>query len=233
MTSPDDLTGLFTSDDRDTDTPFRQGTIVTFNTLTGANTINVAGAVLTNVPLLNIGDTINLLPGDVVVLMKMKSAWAILGRVIIPGGASINASAISFASAFGSASGTGTGNVTATHVVKTSTTIAVPAWANTVAITAALTGQAIQTNNVADFLNSTVEFFIPSGGTVTGQANFAEANGLNLWASVSNTFSTTFSGITPGDTITIRAYFWVIGADWVAANSNSYGINALAAFTKT
>lgn len=132
MTSPDDLTGLFTSDDRDTDTPFRQGTIVTFNTLTGANTINVAGAILTDVPLLNIGDTVNLLPNDVVVLMKMKSAWAILGRVLVPNSAAISSSAIateahqSFASNFA---------VTTSFVTYTSFDITTPPWANRALVT--------------------------------------------------------------------------------------------------
>lgn len=66
---------------------FRQGTVVSFDLDNGTNTIDVGGAQLTNVPLLNVTDSVSLEPGTVVALLTWKSSWWIIGRVIIPGSA--------------------------------------------------------------------------------------------------------------------------------------------------
>jgi hypothetical protein len=130
MTSPDDLTSLFTDPTDGTDLPFRQGVILSFDQSTGSNTVNVGGAILTDVPLLNIGDTINLVAGNIVVLMKMKSSWAILGRVITPGSASLTGYIVQTALAEGtSAAGFATTTSLAAYSISIPTFV-IPNWCN-------------------------------------------------------------------------------------------------------
>lgn len=64
---------------------FRQGTILTFNPVTGANTIDVAGVTLTDLPILNTSDAANLNPGDIVGILTTGPSWFIAGRIIAPG----------------------------------------------------------------------------------------------------------------------------------------------------
>jgi hypothetical protein len=64
---------------------YRQGVIVEFDPLTGANKINVGGTVLEDLPILNTTEALLLTPGAVVGIMVVGSTWAILGRLAIPG----------------------------------------------------------------------------------------------------------------------------------------------------
>ncbi|MGW3619491.1 hypothetical protein [Micromonospora arida] len=64
---------------------FRQGVVTAWNPLTAENTIEVAGATLTNVPILNTNEAVLLSPGAVVGLMTSGPSWFILGRVTVPG----------------------------------------------------------------------------------------------------------------------------------------------------
>lgn len=110
--------------------PFAQGTLLTFSTSTGANTVNVQGTVFANLPLLNTADSITYLPGDVVMLAQAGGSYAIMGRVFVPGGAGVFRSAQT-ASAVGSAVGSNFA-LTTSFVTAASFTVTVPAWANRV-----------------------------------------------------------------------------------------------------
>lgn len=100
MAFSDDLSPLLQKQQEDA--PFRQGYMLYYDASTGQNQVEVNGAVLQDLPLLNIGDTINLVGentagsgnGSVVILMKMKSSWAIMGRVVIPGNAPLAPGAV-------------------------------------------------------------------------------------------------------------------------------------------
>lgn len=91
MSRPDDITGLLQKGPDPTS--FRQGRLLTFSATTGANTVLVQGGTLTNLPLLIEGGAFNLQGddalgagnGNVVIIMKMRSSWAILGRVLTQG----------------------------------------------------------------------------------------------------------------------------------------------------
>lgn len=136
MASSDDISGLWQQQPPSNPAvqPFRQATVLTFDPTTGANTVNLAGAILTNLPLLNIGDTVNLKAGDTVILMKMNNTMAILGRVIQTGGTGILTSvAVDFQSANNFASNFA---ISTSFVTKVSTTITVPPWANKALVTA-------------------------------------------------------------------------------------------------
>lgn len=61
----------------------RQGTVVAWNTTTGANTITVASVTLTNVPVLA-ASVAGIVVGDAVVVLTWQSAWFILGKILTP-----------------------------------------------------------------------------------------------------------------------------------------------------
>lgn len=63
---------------------FRQGQVIAFDLSNGQNIIDVGGAQLVDVPLLNVTDSVSLAPGVIVGLLKWKSSWWIIGRVILP-----------------------------------------------------------------------------------------------------------------------------------------------------
>lgn len=113
--------------------PFRQGVITAFNPATGANTVEVGGAVLEDLPILVGGDTVNFGPGDVVILLKFRSSWAILGRVVVPGNEALTAAAVDFYAGGNTVSGF---TVINTDATQGSLTIPTPAWANSLLIMA-------------------------------------------------------------------------------------------------
>lgn len=132
MGRPDDISGLFGKGPDNT--PFRQGRLLTFNPATGANTILCQGSVLTNLALLIEGGAFNLQGddvlgagnGNVIIMMKMRSSWAILGRVLTLGDPNIiNSGDISQAGHVSIAFATTTSLAAVISLGAT-----VPAWAN-------------------------------------------------------------------------------------------------------
>lgn len=64
---------------------FRQGVILSWNQDTAENTVQVAGSILTDLPILNTAEALLLRPGSVVGIMTAGSSWFILGRITVPG----------------------------------------------------------------------------------------------------------------------------------------------------
>jgi hypothetical protein len=78
-----DLTPLFPQPE----TPelgFRQGKVVFFDTVTAENVIDVGGTHIHNVSLLNISGTLALVTGDIVGLLRARTQYFVLGRIIVP-----------------------------------------------------------------------------------------------------------------------------------------------------
>lgn len=63
---------------------FRQGVILTWDQTTAENTIQVAGATLTNLSVLNTSEAQLLSPGDVVGILTAGPSWFIMGRITVP-----------------------------------------------------------------------------------------------------------------------------------------------------
>lgn len=82
MSIADGLLPLFFPPPSD-DLGFRQGTVIAFDLDNGENIIDVGGTQLVNVPLLNVVDSVSLLPGTIVALLTWKSSWWVIGRVIV------------------------------------------------------------------------------------------------------------------------------------------------------
>ncbi|PWR08567.1 hypothetical protein DKT68_15230 [Micromonospora acroterricola] len=64
---------------------YRQGIVRAWNPVTAENTVEVAGALLDNVPVLNTNEALLLAPGDVVGILTSGPSWCILGRLTVPG----------------------------------------------------------------------------------------------------------------------------------------------------
>lgn len=64
---------------------FRQGVVQQWNQATAENVIDVGGAAMTNLPILNTSEAAMLAAGDVVGILTAGPSWWILGRLTIPG----------------------------------------------------------------------------------------------------------------------------------------------------
>lgn len=105
MTMPGDLASLFggAPPGSSQDLRYRQGVILTFDPITLSNTVDVGGAVLTDLPVLGVGEATLFVPGAIVGLATIGvpgrgQTLAILGRIVRPNTADA-ASAISLLSA--------------------------------------------------------------------------------------------------------------------------------------
>ena len=64
---------------------YRQGTILTWDPVTLENTVEVAGAVLPNLPVWGVAEATTYQPGTTVGLIVVESTWAIVGTFVRPG----------------------------------------------------------------------------------------------------------------------------------------------------
>lgn len=124
----DDLAPLLAAAGRP-DVGFHSGRVLTWDTDTGANTIDVAGAVLADVPILNTGEAIALRAGHVVALLRFKSSYFILGRVTMPGTDQFASASVHFWGANSEALGWGVNEAWNTRVYND---VYGPAWADEV-----------------------------------------------------------------------------------------------------
>jgi hypothetical protein len=109
------------------DFDFHQGVVQAWNDSTGESTINIAGSAIEDIPMLNIGDTINLAVGNVVAVIRYRTSYFILGRVVIPNSGAFATAAVEFEIVFANASNFAIPTVDATVV---SFDLTVPPWAN-------------------------------------------------------------------------------------------------------
>lgn len=204
--------------------PFRQGTVLTFNAATGANTVNVGGAVLTNLPVLVGGDTVNLGPGDAVIVLKYQQSWAILGRIVVPGSEDLTAAAVAFGGAGSSVLGGWRPTTVATAVL--SNTVDVPVWADEALVLGTATSTVNNNSGGDDVVFASVGIagvgggenftFIPSGrfGLVTSHAHRSDL------------------AVTPGGTFTIEARIRSGSGSWSNHGSNICNLDAIVVFRK-
>lgn len=111
------------------DLGFHQGQITYFNSGTGENEILIAGSVITNVPMLNIGDTVNLVSGDLVAVLRHRSTYFILGRIVLPLSEFFASSSVAFATRHTTPFGFA---ISTTEFIAATATMTVPAWSERV-----------------------------------------------------------------------------------------------------
>lgn len=216
----DDLS-LLLRPQQDPGTPFRQGTVLTYNVNDGSNTIDVGGATLTDVPLLNISDVTLLSPGDVVVLMKMRESWAIMGRVVIPGSEVLATGAIRTATAGATDSGF---EVEDDWTTIASNSLNVPGWANRVLVMIVVRATVVNTSGA--------DSFVAVRGRIGGQTGGWGYSGIPDNTQITLCESATDIVINPGSTVLYEGQIDHGGASgtWPSSPPNILNVNGIAIF---
>lgn len=206
---------------------FRQGTILTWDTNTGANTIDLAGGTLTNVPILNTGEAIALKAGHIVGMLGQGGTWWIIGRVTPPLDPSFAGASVAFAYQFNNTTNFA---ITASPTFSTVATavLAVPTWADEALVQVMATFSLRNTRPGADWANGRAAI----NGTAFAQsisgfaANAAADNGDydNLTCLATQVVSS------PGATITCTAQVATGVAGWGADPNNFCSIAASAVY---
>lgn len=219
---PDDLASLV-APGRGAELGFHSGTVVTWNASTGANTIDVAGATISDVPILNTSEVVQLEAGHVVALLRFQSSYFILGRVTVPGSSQFASAAVDFAWVALDATGF---VVNQTHSAKVSGNIYGPAWANEAVVMVTGTCSAVNQSASLDYLRG--EAFI-EGDKDIGSFAVATANSGSAHVAVTSAHGITRSNFdtTP---IEVKADFWTDFGGWGAHGSNVAALTGIAIF---
>lgn len=207
---------------------FRQGTVLTWNSNTGQNTIDLAGATLTDVPVLNTSEATALKAGHVVGLLGQGSAWFIIGRVTPPNSADFAGASVAFDN-----TGITGGNfgLTTSQVAYASATLTVPSWADEALVIATSNCQLTNTRAVIDF--ATIQTFINGvggGGPQSGFGPLGDPSG-NYVGTMACSFHALI--VSPPSTITVETKLNSQGAAWGVQASNRCNIDAIAVYRST
>lgn len=214
MSRNDDLAQVFAGPSNPApDFTFRQGTVVTWNLLSGVGSVSVGGTVLTNVPFMSMGAIVYLLPGDTVILLKQGPSWFILGRVNSPGGvAGIGRN--TQVTLTGSATQVNF-NMTTSFVTRVNMVLSVPSWANVATLDVKFLTLIKNTSAGTDFARNQILF--PDGAST----NFSSGNVLAAaWASTIHCDSRQVL-CTPGGTLTVQGQVASTGGAWAADAGNT------------
>jgi hypothetical protein len=218
----DNLATLF--DSKQPGVRFRQGTILTWNSQTGENTVDLAGGTLTNVPIINTGEAVALKAGHVVGLLGQGSTWFIIGRVTPPNDPNFAGASVAFG---GTGVSTTNFSVTTTHAVKASTSITVPSWVDEAVVLC--TANATLFNTTASGFLITAQPFIDGvggGGCQFGLGPTADAsqNRMNSGGMSAQRV------LTPGATIALEVQAWTTSGTVPADINNQVNLDAIAIF---
>lgn len=222
----DDLSTLF--DAGQPGVRFRQGTILTWDSNTGSNTIDLAGGTLTNVPILNTGEAIALKAGHIVGMIGQGSSWFIIGRITPPNDPNFAGASVAFDGIGATATNFALSTTTGSGSLKVTANLTVPSWADQAIVIA--TGDVMVTNPRAVIDFAAIQVFIDGvggGGPQLGFSPLGDASGNYtgcLAASAERLISS------PGATISVGTAAWSQNAAWTAQASNTVNINAIAVF---
>lgn len=223
MPDSDDLVPLLLQARKDLN--LHQGKVLAWDVGTGRNTISVSGAALEDLTMLNVADAPNVREGDIVGVLRYKSTYFILGRIVTPGSESFATAAVEFRHAKGFAQGFGL-NTTFTTIVSAS--LQAPAWANQAAFTVWANTSLLNTSSGF----RTVEIFAGGGNAGDLQFSASSVADIDTNRELSITAITQDIIADPGDMqFTALA---ATGAGSLPADSvNSVSVDALAIFTRT
>jgi hypothetical protein len=204
---------------------FRQGTILTWNANTGENTVDLAGGVLTNVPILNTGEAVALKAGHVVGLLGQGTSWFIVGRVTPPNDPNFAGASVAFGGANGFAQNFG---LSTTLTAIASASIPVPSWADEAIVLATASATVVNTRGVADSAILFAQIAVNASNPIEQNTGTIAAAGTS---NVSNAYQITTSD--PADLafpIQVSAQMSSTGAAWAASGNNRVTISAIAVF---
>lgn len=215
-----DLVSLLTPDPG-SGVGFRQGVIASWNPATGENTVQVGGAILENVPILNTGEAIALKPGHVVGMLTTRSSWFIIGRITPAGDPNFAAASVAFGSAGAQVFNY---SVSTANVIKASSNeLVVPVWADEALVL--VTGFGSLTNNNAGFQFVSLE--VGCFGGSGGAANWGFQGGAT--GGLAATSRNRFTGLSGGEVLQITGSMQGSAAI-AAAAANSLFLHAIALY---
>lgn len=206
---------------------FRQGTVVSWNAETGANQVDVGGAVLVDVPVLNTGEAIALKAGHIVGLLTWQGSYWIIGRITIPGNPDFASASVAFGGEGASTTGFSV-TTTATDVV--TDTMAVPSWVDEAIVLCVVNATISNANST--ITSSTLQAGIDgvyggaSGGTHDGITGNPADDERSMSASAQRKV------INPGATISLAGRISATGAMGAPA-ANIINLDAIAVFRST
>lgn len=207
---------------------FRQGTVLTWDSDTGENAIDLAGATLTDVPVLNTSEATALKEGHVVGLLGQGSAWFIIGRVTPPNSSDFAGASVAFETQAAQVSNFA---LSTGFVEKVSTSMNVPAWADEALVTVSVTMTAHNNRGVEDFVYLYAAISgLTSGAAFTGAS--ATSGSALSWPSLSHTHTATVSTSGPS-TIAVSGYALSQGGAWTADANNRIFLAASAVYRST
>jgi hypothetical protein len=208
---------------------FGQGLVTAWNAITGENTIEWAGGVLTNVPVLNTGEAIALKAGHVVGMLGQGATWFIIGRITPANDPNFASASLAFAAKTAQATGFALATSLATVA---SVTLDVPPWADEAAVIATAACSLVNTRTSADFASA--QTFIDGDGGPGSQTGFSigSTGNANQW--LQPVIAAHSRVLVPGgSTITCEVKVRSQGAAWPTSATNSAGISAMAIFRST
>lgn len=214
---------------------YRQGLVMEWNTDTGENVINVGGALLANLSMLNSGEAIALKPGHVVGLLAAGDSMLILGRITQPGAADFASASVAFGSTGFTVSNFGVAGSGVMTVVG-SADLTVPAWADQALVLVTASGQLTNPSVANDFAFLSVGINGGSGGA-PGQP--LAPTGNSLWQDRHPLYASTrnlLTGLTtvPSKTLSIEARCAHSNAGaWAANANNTVFAHAIAIYRST
>lgn len=222
----DDLAGLLaTTPAADTSLPalgLHIGEVRAWNPATGQNTIMLAGTPVDDLPMLNIGDTTNLAVGDTVVVLRSKSAYFIVGRVVTPSSGVFATSAVSF---YANSDVTSGYALTTSETIRATISIAIPAWANRALIVANVVSTGVNSTGANDAIFASVWIDSFNGPqTVNSVAPGLTGNATSAYYTQAVTV--------PGGSFDVTARTRTNTAGWAANALNRTLLNVAVTFTK-
>ncbi|HEV7649381.1 MAG TPA: hypothetical protein VGP26_14605 [Actinophytocola sp.] len=205
----EDLAPLIAQFAKPGDLGFHAGKVLAWNKTTGENTVDVAGTALQDLPMLNLGDTVNLAADDTVAVLRYKSTMFIVGRIVPPGSESLASGAV--LPATGNLA-TDTYAITTTKTLVLSTTLTAPPWSDAVTVSVTMQGTGRNNRGVADrmFLCGVI-----NGSDGPEQFGQGDASPNPSFAYTSASY--TASGLLPGGTsFDVGGKVRSLGGTWTA-----------------
>jgi hypothetical protein len=211
------LAGLQTSNEAPTAFDFHVGRVDFFAPDTGENVIIIRGGAVPNVPMLNIGDSINLQPGDNVVVLKWQTGYFILGRVVSPNTTGFASQGIELQA---QTTHDASFALTTTNTERCEQIFLNPPWANFCLLHAHAT--LMGANNSGG--NDSMHVAVSSLGTVISWSSIQEVPNGGL-VTISSNYAVEFS-VVPGFNFHISCWMHSDNNTWASSIFNQATLNA-------
>lgn len=208
-----------------TDVEFHTGVVEAFDQATGANTVRVAGTPLVDLQMMNIGDTTNLAAGDVVQVIRIRTNYFVLGRIVPPHSARFASQTFDFASAMTHEDNFAITTVGIEYAIQAFVT---PAWANRMIVHTTVDCSGRNDRGVADYLYAAVTF----NGFVVSHEQLQNVDAGET-GSCSSTYAQAGDFAVDGHPFTVAGRIHTNGGTWTTSALNSVTVSTSIVYRRT